>query len=133
MKLIFCIDDKRGMMFFGKRQSSDKNLREWIINYANGAKLWMSRYTAGQFENSAFISADDDYMGKAGENDVCFIEDGSYSTDSANEIVLCKWNRHYPADKFFDIDLKAAGFKRVKTEDIAGTSHEKITIETYRR
>ena len=133
MRLIFCIDDNRGMMFFGKRQSSDKNLREWIINYAQGAKLWMSHYTAGQFENSAFISTDDDYMGKAGENDVCFIEDGSYSTDNANEIVLCKWNRQYPADKFFDTDLKAAGFKRVKTEDIAGTSHEKITIETYRR
>ena len=52
---------------------------------------------------------------------------------SANEIVLCKWNRHYPADKFFDTDLKALGFKKVKTEDIAGTSHGKITIETYRR
>lgn len=133
MRLIFCIDDKRGMMFCGKRQSSDKSLREWIINYAQGSRLWMSRYSAKQFENSAYVSADDDYMGKAGENDVCFIEDGLYSTDNANEIVLCKWNRHYHADKFFDIDLKAAGFKRVKTEDIAGTSHEKITIETYRR
>lgn len=133
MRLIFCIDDKRRMMFCGKRQSSDKSLREWIINYAQGSRLWMSRYSAKQFENSAYVSADDDYMGKAGENDVCFIEDGLYSTDNANEIVLCKWNRHYHADKFFDIDLKAAGFKRVKTEDIAGTSHEKITIETYRR
>ena len=28
MKLIFCIDDKKGMMFFGKRQSQD------IINIA---------------------------------------------------------------------------------------------------
>ena len=74
-----------------------------------------------------------DYMVKAGENDVCFIEDGPYSADNANEIVLCKWNRHYPADKFFDIDLKALGFKKVSAEDIAGTSHEKITIETYRR
>ena len=133
MKLIFCIDDKSGMMFFGKRQSQDQNLREWILNYAQGSKLWMSPYSAKQFENNASVLADDDYMGKAEENDACFIEDGSYSTDNANEIVLCKWNRHYPADKFFDIDLKALGFKKVKTEDIAGTSHEKITIETYRR
>ena len=123
MKLIFCIDDKSGMMFFGKRQSQDQNLREWILNYAQGSKLWMSPYSAKQFGNNASVLADD----------VCFIEDGSYSTDSANEIVLCKWNRHYPADKFFDTDLKALGFKKVKTEDIAGTSHEKITIETYRR
>ena len=27
MKLIFCIDDKSGMMFFGKRQSQDQNRR----------------------------------------------------------------------------------------------------------
>ena len=73
------------------------------------------------------------YMSKAEENDFCFIEDGVYSTDNADEIILCKWNRHYPADKFFDTDLKALGFKKVNTEDIAGTSHEKITIETYRR
>lgn len=133
MKLIFCIDDKSGMMFFGKRQSQDQNLREWILNYAQGSKLWMSPYSAKQFGNNASVSADGDYMSKAEENDACFIEDGSYLTDNANEIVLCKWNRHYPADKFFDIDLKALGFKKVKTEDIAGTSHEKITIETYRR
>ena len=133
MKLIFCIDDKSGMMFFEKRQSQDQNLREWILNYAQGSKLWMSPYSAKQFGNNASVLADDDYMVKAEENDVCFIEDGSYSTDNANEIVLCKWNRHYPADKFFDTDLKASGFKKVKTEDIAGTSHEKITIETYRR
>lgn len=28
MKLIFCIDDKSGMMFFGKRQSQDQNRRK---------------------------------------------------------------------------------------------------------
>ena len=112
MKLIFCIDDKSGMMFFGKRQSQDQNLREWILNYAQGSKLWMSPYSAKQFGNNASVLADDDYMGKAEENDVCFIEDGSFSTDNANEIVLCKWNRHYPADKFFDTDLKASGLDR---------------------
>ena len=40
MRLIFCIDDKGGMMFFGKRQSKDSVLRNWIVNYAQGAKLW---------------------------------------------------------------------------------------------
>ena len=92
MKLIFCIDDKSGMMFFGKRQSQDQNLREWILNYAQGSKLWMSPYSAKQFGNNASVSADDDYMSKAEENDVCLIEDGSYSTDNANEIVLCKYS-----------------------------------------
>lgn len=67
MKLIFCIDDKSGMMFFGKRQSQDQNLREWILNYAQGSKLWMSLYSAKQFGNNASVLDDDDYMGKAEE------------------------------------------------------------------
>ena len=133
MRLIFCIDDKGGMMFFGKRQSQDKSLRDWIVNYAQGAKLWMSPYSAKQFDANPDISVDDGYMSKAEENDVCFIEDGDYSADRANEIVLCKWNRHYPSDKVFDIDLKSLGFKKVGSEDIKGSSHDKITIERYRR
>ena len=133
MRLIFCIDDKGGMMFFGKRQSQDKSLREWIINYAQGSKLWMSPYSAKQFDESLNISVDNGYMSKAEENDVCFIEDGKYSADNASEIVLCKWNRHYPSDKVFDIDLKSLGFKKVGSEDIKGSSHDKITIERYRR
>lgn len=54
-------------MFFGKRQSQDQNLREWILNYAQGSKLWMSPYSAKQFGNNASVSADDDYMSKAEE------------------------------------------------------------------
>ena len=133
MRLIFCIDDKGGMMFFGKRQSQDKSLRDWIVNYAQGAKLWMSPYSAKQFDESLNISVDDGQMSKAEENDVCFIEDGDYSADKAGEIVLCKWNRHYPSDKVFDIDLKSLGFKKVGSEEIKGSSHDKITIERYRR
>ena len=133
MKLIFCVDDKGGMMFFGKRQSKDNVLREWIINYAQGSKLWMSPYSAKQFDGNPNILVDNDYMSKAKENDVCFIEDGDYSAANASEIVLCKWNRHYPSDKVFNIDLKSLGFKKIDSEDIKGSSHDKITIERYRR
>ena len=133
MKLIFCIDSKNGMMFFGKRQSQDKGLREWILNYVQGSKLWMSSYSSKQFGDVSAILVDNDYMSKAEENDFCFIEDGVYSIDNADEIILCKWNRHYPSDKVFDIDLKSFGFKKVGSEDIKGSSHDKITIERYRR
>lgn len=93
----------------------------------------MSSYSSKQFGDVSAILVDNDYMSKAEENDFCFIEDGVYSTDNADEIILCKWNRHYPADKFFDADLKSLGFKKAKSADIVGNSHEKITIEIYRR
>lgn len=133
MKLIFCLEKGKGMMFFGKRQSQDSNLRAKIMEMTAGNKLWMSSYSAKQFtEHTSFIT-DDEYMSKAGAEDYCFVEDKPYSIDGVSEVILCHWNRKYPADKFFDIDLKAEGFKKVSTEDIACSSHEKITIEVYKK
>ena len=77
--------------------------------------------------------ADDDYQTKAAVGDYCFIEDKGYALEGVSEIILCHWNRKYQADKVFDIDLKANGFKKVDSEDIKGSSHDKITIETYRK
>ena len=133
MKLIFCIDDKKGMMFFGKRQSQDSVLREWIINHTAESKLWMSAYSAKQFSDQTNFVVDDNYIANATVGDFCFIEDKGYSLDNVSEIILCKWNRKYQADKVFDIDLKANGFKKVSSEDIKGSSHDKITIETYKK
>ena len=133
MKLIFCIDDKKGMMFFGKRQSQDSVLREWIISHTTSGNLWMSNYSAKQFKDLTGYIADDDYQIKAAVGDYCFVEDKGYDLENVSEIILCHWNRRYQADKVFDIDLKANGFKKVGSEDIKGSSHDKITIETYRK
>ena len=133
MKLIFCIDKDNGMMFFGKRQSQDSKLREWIINKVGINKLWMSEYSAKQFTEYSEMIVDDNYISKAETDDYCFVENMSYSTENANEIIICNWNRRYPGDVYLDIDLKAEGFKKVETVEIVGSSHDKITIETYRR
>lgn len=133
MKLIFCIDEKKGMMFFGKRQSQDSVLREWIISHTAGSKLWMSSYSAKQFKELEGYIVDDDYISKATVGDYCFIEDKGYTFENVSEIILCHWNRRYQADKVFDVDLKANGFKKVDSIDIKGSSHDKITIETYKK
>lgn len=133
MKLIFCIDDKKGMMFFGKRQSQDSVLRDWIINHSAGNNLWMSSYSAKQFTDHVAYIVDDNYIENASGGDYCFVEDKGYTLENVSEIILCKWNRKYQADKVFDIDLKANGFKKASSEDIQGSSHDKITIEVYRK
>ena len=133
MTLIFCIDDKNGMMFFGKRQSQDSVLRNWIIEKSKNSKLFMSSYSAKQFDDFTSYIVDDNYMLTASAGDYCFVEDKDYCLDNVSEIILCKWNRRYPADKFFDIDLKSNEFKKINSLDINGSSHDKITIETYRR
>ena len=47
------------------------------------------------------------------------------------QVVLYKWNRVYPADQYFAMDL--SGWKLVETVEFPGSSHEKITEERYER
>ena len=133
MKLIFCIDNKNGMMFGGKRQSRDKILCENLLARIKGSKLWMSSYSAPLFSGEGEILIDDNYEAKAEENDYCFIEDKGYQIKDCKEIIIYKWNRLYPSDKMLDIDLKANGFKLISKRDFKGNSHEKITEEIYER
>lgn len=56
-----------------------------------------------------------------------------YDISKTDGVILCRWNRSYPGETYFETDLKTAGFKKKKTENIIGSSHRKITIETYRR
>lgn len=133
MKLIFCVDENNGMMFMDKRQSRDSILRKRILEIVAPNKLWMSKYSAGQFDFFWSRRVNDDYMRKAGEEDYCFIEDGEYSLDGVSEIILCNWNRTYPATKYLNVDLEANGFEKISSEEIVGSSHDKITIEIFRR
>ena len=131
MTLIVCLDDRNGMMFNKRRQSQDSVLRARIVNASGENKLWMSPYSAKQFEDDAQIEVDENYQKRAGKNDICFVEDIPISLRHVDRISIYRWNRHYPADKHFDIDLDKKGFKLISTDDFAGSSHEKITEEIY--
>ena len=50
MILAVCIDDRNGMLFNGRRQSQDRVLREDLVREAGGGPLWMSAYSARQFD-----------------------------------------------------------------------------------
>ena len=131
MKLIFCIDKENGLMFNNRRQSQDSALREHILEATKESKLYMSEYSAKQFEDKSNIIVDDNFMEKAGENDYCFVENTEYSLDDCNEVILYNWNRLYPSDVTFSEDLKSLSYKRKSKTDIVGNSHKKITEEVY--
>ena len=69
------------------------------------------------------------------DNDFCLIENTEVKNyiNNINTIVVYKWNRIYPSDFYFDIDLNTNSWELLKTEEFQGSSHEKITKETYRR
>lgn len=93
----------------------------------------MTEYSAKQFEENDNIIISERYLKKAKENDFCFIEDGPFSLDDVSEIIIYRWNRHYPSDRKFDIDLNKSGFILYHSEDFVGSSHEKITEEKYKK
>ena len=50
MILIVCVDDNMGMAFNHRRQSQDRLLRRRLLERVGASKLWMSPYTARQFD-----------------------------------------------------------------------------------
>ena len=132
MKIIVCVDKSNGMLFGGRRQSQDSILREKILSVIGEQKLFLNEYSAKMFENKKQLVVSEDFLHEATENDFCFIENCEIAVENVTEVYLFNWNRDYPADKYFPIDLKE-NFKKVKTENFAGSSHKKITFEIYQR
>ena len=128
MKLIVCLDDKNGMMFNKRRQSRDKILIEDMLELCKGEKLYTNECSAKLFpENTIEIFENIEQIG----NSFCFAEDFNVNEEHVGEIIVYKWNRLYPADTYFNIDLK--NWNLIESVDFEGSSHEKITREIYRR
>ena len=51
--------------------------------------------------------------------------------DYIYELILIRWNRIYPADFYFKIDM--GEWNLVNKEEFIGSSHERITWEDYVR
>lgn len=135
MIAIVCVDDKNGMMFNHRRQSQDRVLREHVLQEAKDAAIWMNAYSAKQFAdvNPSRLKVCEDFLEQAGNGEICFVEDRDLRPylDRTEGIILYQWNRVYPADFRFEVDLSS--WKLEETEDFSGSSHEKITRERYIR
>ena len=131
--LIACVDDGMGMTFNKRRVSRDDTVIKRIIEIADNKKIWMSQYSYPLFENvkTENIVADDSCFDKASSDEYCFIENLSVTNhkDKIDKIILFRWNRSYPSDVKFDIDLNE--WKMNSSEEFAGNSHECITMEVY--
>ena len=133
LNIIVCVDKSNGMMFNNRRQSQDRELISKIIELTLGSRLLMSQYSAQMFVGNPNIIADNDFISQAKDGDFCFIEDTEIPSENIGDIYVFNWNRDYPADKYFNFDLKNNGYKKSKKIEFVGYSHKKITLEIYRR
>lgn len=136
MRLIVCVDDGMGMMFNKRRQSKDAIVRKNMLALLpEGKKLFVSPYTAKQFlpEEQEFLVVSESIWSEAGADDFCFLEDVDLSLveSQVEELVLYRWNRIYPSDVKFTMDLGA--YELVSSEEFAGSSHPEMIREIYKR
>lgn len=135
MNLIVCIDNHNGMAFHNRRQSQDRILREQLFQMIGSRRLWMNSYSRKQFTETVptEICTAEDFLEKAGPGDYCFVEnlDISPYAKQVETLVLFRWNRDYPADLFFRLDL--GSWTLIKSLDFTGFSHKVITKEIYAR
>lgn len=134
MKLIVCLDERRGMMFNKRRQSRDRLLIEDMARHVEGSKLYMTAYSAPLFAECAVqIEETEHPFASCGPEDFVFLEAAlpPEGRDRITEVVLYHWNRHYPSDVQFDLDMTP--FRLISSAEFAGSSHEKITKEVWKK
>ena len=135
MILMVCVDKNNGMLFNGRRQSRDKVLIEHIIEISKDKNLWIKHFSKDVFEQYELknLIIDDELLNKAGSEDYCFVEDilPSKITGKFDEIIVYNWNRKYPADLYFDIDI--TDWILESETDFKGNSHDKITQKIYKK
>lgn len=136
MTVFVCVDKKMGVLFQGKRQSKDRMLRKRILDIVESAnaKLTITNYSYEQFridERDGLLNVQDKLDFK--NDDYVFVEDeeslNNLPWENIDELVLCCWERNYPADTFLhkpevvDCTLK-------RKETVLGNSHD-MTLEFY--
>lgn len=137
MIVIVCVDAKNGMMFNHRRQSRDRVVCEDILKEARRKTLYMTVYSKGLFEKSdgIRIMESEDLLRQLKEEDICFVEDTSIIgyEEQIRTVILYQWNRHYPADTYFPLELPEGKWRLIRKEEFKGSSHEHITKEVYSR
>jgi|GEM_PF-130611 len=132
LHVAFAVDDSNGMMFNHRRVSKDLKLCEELLNtaHASHGQIQIRPYSSSIFEDGACVS--DDPWNKAGPDDIVFIEDIDPATiPGVTEVTLFRWNRKYPSD--LKSTFNFSEYELIETKEFAGSSHEKITKETWKK
>lgn len=135
MIAVFCVDDRNGLRFNGRRLSRDRAQLADLLALCGDGPLWTAPASAALFPGEARVRTAPDFWAQAGPGELCFFEDRPPAgvLDRAEAVVLYRWNRIYPADVYLAWDSAAAGFSMAEQTEFPGHSHAAITRERYVR
>ena len=135
MTVYFCLDDRSGLSFNGRRQSRDAAVLGDIASRLTG-ELLIDPVSVPLIRQTGIpycIALPELSEKLPGIH--YFVEDrqpGDWLS-LADQVVLYRWNRHYPADRWFTPDLASLGFVLQQSMEFPGTSHDTITREVYNK
>ena len=128
MTLSFCLDDRGGLLFNGRRLSRDANL---LADLSAAGPV-----TVDAFSEKLLTSAGIPFLiaGEQIPSDARFFlenRDPDTLIPLADKVVIYRWNRHYPSDVRWEKNPADFGFTLSETTEFPGKSHETITKEVY--
>jgi len=129
------LDDKEGMMIFGKRQSRDRVLVADFVTSMGEKPIYISPFSRVIFEPHANVNTVENPFLESADGGACFIENFALSPyiNMIETLVVYRWNELYPSDVKFDVDIEKSGYKLISSSEFEGSSHERITKEIYQR
>ena len=135
MRIIVCLDDYGGMLFNSRRQSRDRVLIADVMQDMGEKKICILAYSELLFADYAGRYTVVEDFASLPDDSVCFVEnvDVSPFLESISAVTVYNWNRVYPRDFVFDINLEKEGFSLMSSHEFAGYSHENIRKEVYER
>ena len=134
MTIYVCLDDRSGMLFNHRRQSRDEmvlaDIRSQIPEVLT-ITAFSEKLIRGAGIPCAIAHGEESLPPDAH----VFLEDLDPASlvAAADTVVIYRWNRHYPADTHWTVDLALEGFALAQTTEFPGKSHEIITKEVYTR
>ena len=134
MILAVCIDDSNGLMFNNRRLSSDKAVVMDLIKSAEPDVVLIAPYSAPLFKDSENrVRVLEDPLNN--EKGFCFAECGDFASivHNVKKLIVYKWNRRYPSDRKFPLDVFTSCMHLEYAEEFEGSSHPCITKEVYVR
>lgn len=132
MKLVVCLDENKGIRFFGKRQSQDELQRKNLFELIGNAKLFLTKYSYDLYRDFEFNFEIIDENTEIVEDSV-FLYEGEFLErflPYVDEIIVYFWNRDYPFDETFEEFLND-DWKAREIFEFKGKSHEKITRKIF--
>lgn len=129
MKLVICLDDKKGMLFNNRRQSRDKLVLEDVFRLCE--KVYITPFSQklfAEYTDKVVVTED---VKSLDDNSFFFAEDYDINSleNGLSQIIVYNWNRVYPADVCCTIDFNS--FTLVEETEFAGNSHDKITRQIF--